>query len=144
LNCVTRFFFPSAGIGERGESTERAVSPSRRGGSLDARGGAAFAREEEEEEEEEEEASELPDVRLFFYAFAFFSSTSSHATRRKKGVRFWFLETRPERHRARAVSPRGRTHRFCRSFPALAAGEGLGTRACSTTDAHFTNHSLRI
>jgi hypothetical protein len=54
------------------------------------------------------------------------------------------LETRPERHRARAVSPRGRTHRFCRSFPALAAGTGLGTRACSTTDAHFTNHSFRI
>jgi hypothetical protein len=141
LNCVTRFFFPSAGIGERGESTERAVSPSRRGGSLDARGGAAFAREEEEEEEEEE-ASELPDVRFFFTRLRFFRAPLRTRHAEKKAFVFGFGNE--SRTASGARSTRGRTHRFCRSFPALAAGEGLGTRACSTTDAHFTNHSLRI
>jgi hypothetical protein len=74
------FFFPSAGIGERGEITERAVSPSRRGGSLDARGGAAFAREEEEEE-----ASELPDARFFFLRVCvFFEHLFARDTQKKR------------------------------------------------------------
>ena len=53
-----------------------------------------------------------------------------------------FWNTRPNGVGARET--RGRTHRFCRSFPAAAVGGRLGTRACSTTDAHFTNHSAQI